>query len=47
MYNYGEGDEQGSLLEDLFNFKDSQLNKKDTKGKTLANLDDLDDKLGC
>ena len=47
MYNYGEGDENGSLLEDLFNFKDSQLNKKDTKGKTLANLDDLDDKLGC
>ena len=36
MYNYGEGDEKGSLLEDLFNFKDSQLNKKDTKGKTLA-----------
>nr|DAP33011.1 MAG TPA: hypothetical protein [Caudoviricetes sp.] len=31
----------------MFNFKDSQLNKKDTKGKTLANLDDLDDKLGC
>lgn len=47
MYNYGEGDEQGSLLEDLFNFKDSQLNKKDIKGKTLADLNDLDDKLGC
>lgn len=44
MYNYGEGDENGSLLEDLFNFKDSQLNKKDTKGKTLAQLDD---ELGC
>lgn len=44
MYNYGEGDEQGSLLEDLFNFKDSLSNKKDTRGKTLAQLDD---ELGC
>lgn len=43
-YNYGEGDEKGSLLEDLFNFKDSLSNKKDTRGKTLA---DLDDELPC